>query len=115
MHMNNDIDAPIIGHTHEHFRDTQRTNCMNSRPKQTLEFMLASRAGHARADACIYGQKDARVQAWGRRVYPLHAPVDSVQASQAHLDQSLQHSNAPKCSREGTWHTTNQPKCPEQT
>src|SRR4051812_37473599 len=33
MHMNNNDDAPIIGHTHEHFRDAQRTNCKNSRPK----------------------------------------------------------------------------------
>src|SRR5436190_21956072 len=76
--------------------------------------MRASKAGHARVDARIYGQKDARVQAWGRRAYPLHAPVDSVQASQSHLDQPLQHSNAPKCSREDAWHTTNQPKHPRQ-
>src|SRR4051812_4067057 len=115
VHMNNDSDAPIIGHTHENFRDAQRTNCKKSRSKQALGLMRASRAGHARADARISGQRDARVQAWGRRVYPLHAPVDGVQASQSHLDQQLQHSTAPKCSREGAWHTTNQPKRPEQT
>src|SRR3954469_15707614 len=34
MHMNNDSDAPIIGHTHERFRDAQSKN---SRSKQTLE------------------------------------------------------------------------------
>src|SRR5436190_15905242 len=112
MHMNNNSDAPIIGHTHEHFRDAQRTNCKNSRPKQALGLMRAFRAGHARVGARISGQRDARVQAWGRRVYPLHAPVDGVQASQSHLDQPLQHSNAPKCSREGAWHITNQPKRP---
>src|SRR4051812_40034955 len=99
VHMNNNSDALIIGHTHERFRDAQRINCRNNRPKQTLGPMRASRARHARVDARIYGQKDARVQAWGRRAYPLHAPVDSVQASQSHLDQPLQHSNAPKCSR----------------
>src|SRR3954466_7137339 len=114
MHMNNNGDAPIIGHTHEHFRDAQRTNCKNSRPKQTLELMRAFRAGHARADARISGLRDAGVQAWGRRVYPLHAPVDSVQASQSHFDQPLQHSSVPKCPREGAWHTTSQPKRPGQ-
>src|SRR3954466_81603 len=56
----------------------------------------------------------ARVQAWARCVYHLHAPVDSVQTSRLHLNQPLQHSNASKCSREGTWHTTNQPKRPRQ-
>src|SRR4051812_40106303 len=112
MHMNNNSDASIIGHTHERFRDAQRTNCKNSRQKQTLGPMRASRAGHARVDARIYGQKDARVQSWGRREYPLHTPVDGVQASQSHLDQPLQHSNAPKCSREDAWHITNQPKRP---
>src|SRR4051812_21541040 len=115
MHMNNDSDAPIIGHTHDHFRDTQRTNCKNSRPKQASGLMRASMAGHARADARISGQRDAHAQAWGRRVYPLHAPVDGVQASQSHLDQPLQHYSVPKCSREGVWHTTNQPKRPGQT
>src|SRR3954470_19437470 len=65
MHMNNDIDAPIIGHTHEHYRDAQRTNCKNSRPKQASGLMHASRAGHARADARISGRRDARAQAWG--------------------------------------------------
>src|SRR3954470_24554348 len=114
MHMNNNSDAPIIGHTHERFRDAQRTNCKNSRPKQTPGLMRASRAGHARVDARISGQSDARVQAWGLRVYPLHASVDDVQVSQLHFDQPLQHSSAPKCSREGAWHTTNQPKRPGQ-
>src|SRR3954462_3203522 len=114
MHMNNDSDAPIIGHTHEHFRDAQRTNCKNSRPTQASGLMRVSMAGHARADACISGQRDARVQAWGRCVYPLHAPVDSVQASQSHFDQPLQHSSVPKCSREGAWHKTSQPKRPGQ-
>src|SRR3954466_10232239 len=89
MHMNNNSDAPIIGHTHEHFKDAQKTNCKNSRPKQTLGLMRASRAGHARADAHISGQRDARTQAWGQRAYPLHAPVDGVQAPQSHLDQPL--------------------------
>src|SRR3954467_14555233 len=63
MHMNNNSDALIIGHTHEHFIDAQRTNCKNSRPKQILGLMRASRAGHARADARISGQRDAHVQA----------------------------------------------------
>src|SRR5436190_2881885 len=110
MHMNNYSNAPIIGHTHECFRDAQRTNCKNSRSKQTLGLMRASRAGHACADARISGQRDARVEAWGRCVYPLHAPVDSVQASQSHFDQPLQHSSVPKCLRQGACHTTNQPK-----
>src|SRR3954463_6363368 len=47
-------------------------------------------------------------------MYPLHAPVDSVQASQSHFDQPLQHSSVSKCSREGAWHTSNQPKRPGQ-
>src|SRR3954470_20973871 len=64
MHMNNNSDAPITGHTHERFRDTQRTNCKNSSTKQTLELMRASRAGHVRVDAHISGQRDARIQAW---------------------------------------------------
>src|SRR4051812_49620088 len=102
MHTNNDIDAPIIGHTHEHFRDAQRTNCKNSRPKRAAGLIHASTEGHA------------RVRAWAPRVYPLHAPVDSVQTSRSHLDQPLQRSNAPKCSREDAWHITNQPKRPSQ-
>src|SRR5437588_12839200 len=80
MHMNNNGDAPIIGHTHEHFRDAQRTNRKNSRPNQAGGLMRVSMAGHARVDARITGQKDACAQAWGRRVYPLHAPVDGVPA-----------------------------------
>src|SRR4051812_21289371 len=110
MHMNNDSDAPIIGHTHEHFRDAQRTNYKNSRPKQTLGPIHAPEARHARAEARISAQRDARAQAWGRRVYPLHAPVDGVQDSQSHFDQSLQHSSVTKYSSEGAWHTNNQPK-----
>src|SRR3954463_1953863 len=47
-------------------------------------------------------------------MYPLHAPVDSVQASQSHFDHPLQHSSVPKCSKEGAWHATNQPKRPGQ-
>src|SRR4051812_48204561 len=115
MHMNNNNDVPIIGHTYERFRDAQRTKCKNSRPKQAIRYMHASRTGHARADAHISGQRDARVQACGRRVYPPHAPVDDDQASQYHLDQPLQHSSVPKCSRDGAWHTTNEPKRPGQT
>src|SRR4051812_6311030 len=94
VHMNNNSDAPIIGHTHEHFKDTQRTNCKNSRPKQTLGRMHAPMAGHVRAGARISGQKDARAQVPARRVYHLHAPIEDVQASQSHFDQPLQHSNA---------------------
>src|SRR4051812_15517894 len=52
MHINNDSDAPIIGHTHERFRDAQRTNCKNSKSKQTSGLMHAPGARHARADAC---------------------------------------------------------------
>src|SRR4051812_18086493 len=110
MHMNDDSDAPIIGHTHEHIINAQRTNCKNSRPKQTDGLMHASTAGHAHVDARISCQRDARVRAWVPRLYPLHVSVGDVQASQSHLDQPLQHSNASKCSREGAWHTTNQPK-----
>src|SRR4051812_26096804 len=86
MCMNNDSDAPIIGHTHEDFRDAQRTNCKNNRPKQANGLMRASMAGHAHADARISGQRDARAQSWGRCMYPLHAPVDGVQVSQSHFD-----------------------------
>src|SRR3954465_9006890 len=50
MHMNNNNDVPIIGHTYERFRDAQRTNYKNSRSKQALGLMSASREGHARAD-----------------------------------------------------------------
>src|SRR4051812_14083205 len=59
MHMNNNNDVPTIGHTYERFRDAQRTNCKNSRSKQVHGLMRASRAGHARADARISGQRDA--------------------------------------------------------
>src|SRR3954465_11437161 len=112
MHMNDDSDAPIIGHTHEHIINAQRTNCKNSRPKQTDGLMHASTAGHARVDARISCQRDARVRAWAPRVYPLHASLGDDQVSQLHFDQQLQHPNALKCSREGTWHTTNRPRRP---
>src|SRR3954466_109939 len=37
VHMNNNGDAPITGHTLERFKDTQRTNCKkNIRPRQAL-------------------------------------------------------------------------------
>src|SRR4051812_9321560 len=114
MHMNNDSDVPIIGHTHEHFRDAQRTNCKNSRPKRTLGRMHAPEARHARADARISGQRDARAQAWARRVYPLHAPIGGVQAFPSHFDRPLQPSSVPKCSNKCAWHTSNQPKRPGQ-
>src|SRR3954469_25155728 len=87
MHMNNNSDAPIIGHTHERFRDAQRTNCKNSRPKQADGLIHASTTGHARVDVRISCQRDARVRAWAPRVYPIHAPVDSVQTSRSYLDQ----------------------------
>src|SRR3954464_15359779 len=82
VHMNSNGDAPIIGHTHEHFKEPQRTNCKNSRPKQASELMHASMAGHARVGARISRQRDARAQAWVRRVYPLSAPIEGVQALQ---------------------------------
>src|SRR4051812_14729958 len=110
MHMNNNGDAPIIGHTHEHFRNAQRTNCKNSRPKQALGRMHAPLARHARVGLRISCQRDARAQGWARRVYPLHTPTEGVQASQSHFGQPLQHSNAPKCSSEDAVHTNNQPK-----
>src|SRR3954467_5421378 len=113
MHMNDDSDAPITRHTHGHIRNAQRTNCKNSRPKQTDGLMHASTAGHARVDALISCQRDARARAWAPRVYPLHAPVGDDQVSQAHFDQPLQHPNASKCSREGAWHTTNQTQASE--
>src|SRR5436190_14093519 len=52
MHMiDNDSDAPIIGHTHEHIRIAQRTNCKNSRLKQADGPIHTSTAGHARVRA----------------------------------------------------------------
>src|SRR3954465_7117686 len=110
MHMNSDSNAPIIGHTHEHIRTAQRTNYKNSRPKQTEGHMHASTAEHARVDACIPGQKDARVGAWAPRVYPLHASIGDDQVSQSHFEQQLQPSNVSKCSRGGTCHASNQPR-----
>src|SRR5436189_36136 len=53
MHMNDNSDVPVIGHTHGHIRNAQRTNCKNSRPKQTDGLMYASTVGHARVDALI--------------------------------------------------------------
>src|SRR5436190_269675 len=101
MHTNNESDAPIIGHTHEHIRTAQRTNYKNGRPNQANGPMHASTAGHARVDACISGQRDARVRAWAPRVYPLHASIGDDQVSQSHFDQQLQPSNVLKCSRGG--------------
>src|SRR4051812_48207288 len=112
MHMNDDSDAPIIGHTHEHIINAQRTNCKNNMPKQTDGPVHASTAGHARVDARIACQRDARVRAWAPCVYPLHASLGDDQISQSHFDQQLQHPNASKCSREGTWLTTNRPRRP---
>src|SRR3954471_19308011 len=80
VHMNNNGDAPIIGHTHEHFIESQRTNCKNSRPKQTLGRMHAPMAGLARAGARISGQGDAHAQVLARRAYPVHAPIEGVHA-----------------------------------
>src|SRR3954468_2586983 len=108
MHMNDNGDAPIIGYAHEHIRNAQRTNYKNSRSKQVDGPMHASTAGHARVDACISCQRDARVRAWAPRVYPLHASVDGVQTFASHFDQQLQHSKASKCSRGSTWHARNQ-------
>src|SRR5438270_3597185 len=110
MHMNSDGDAPIIGHTHEHIRTAQRTNCKNSRPKQSNGPMHASTTGNARVDARISGQRDARVRAWAPRVYPLHASIGDDQVSQSHFDQQLQPSNVSKCSKGGTWHASTQPR-----
>src|SRR5436189_4189361 len=53
VHMNNNGDATIIGHTHEHFGDAQRTNCKNSRPKQASAPMHAPMARHTRVGARI--------------------------------------------------------------
>src|SRR5436190_22031719 len=36
VHMNNNSDAPIIGHTLERSKEPQRTNYNNSRPRQAL-------------------------------------------------------------------------------
>src|SRR3954466_13173486 len=69
MHMNSYGDAPIIGHTHEHIRTALMTNCKNIKPKQIDGLMHASTAGHARVDARIPGQRDARVGAWAPHVY----------------------------------------------
>src|SRR3954464_6810332 len=60
VHMNNNGDAPITGHTLERFKESQRTNCKNSRPKQALGRKHAPMARHARAGARISATKDAR-------------------------------------------------------
>src|SRR4051812_17223025 len=63
VHMNITGDAPIIGHTHEHFKKLQRASCTNSRPKQASGLMHAPIAGHARVGTRISRQIDARTQA----------------------------------------------------
>src|SRR3954467_15127887 len=65
---------------------------------------------HPRVGARISCQRDARVRAWAPRVYPLHASIGDDQVSQSHFDQQLQPLNMSKCSREGTWHASNQPR-----
>src|SRR5437588_2488834 len=110
MHMNSDSDAPIIGHTHEHIKIAQRTNCKNSRPKQANRPMHVSTTGHARVDVRISCHRDARVRAWAPCAHPLHASIGDDQVSQSHFDQQLQPSNVSKCSRGGTWHASNQPR-----
>src|SRR3954470_17345505 len=80
VHMNNNGDAPIIGHTHEHFKESQRIICKNSKPKQALGRMHAPMAAHASAGARISCQRDARAQVLARRMYPLHTPIEGVQA-----------------------------------
>src|SRR3954467_12835038 len=87
MHMNDNGDAPIIGHTHEHIRNAQRTNYKNSRTKQVDGPMHASTAGHARVDARISCQRDACVRAWAPCAHPLHASLGDDQVSQSHFDQ----------------------------
>src|SRR4051812_17577791 len=67
-------------------------------------------ARHAHAGACISATKVARAQVPARRVYNMHAPIEGVQASQSHFDQPLQHTSAPKCSREDALHTDNRPR-----
>src|SRR5436189_1129695 len=81
MHMNSDGDAPIIGHTHEHIKTAQRTNYKNSRPKQVNGPMHASTAGHARVDARISCQRDARVRACAPRAHPLHTSLGDDRVS----------------------------------
>src|SRR3954465_13276070 len=72
--------------------------------------MHASTTRHARVDARISCQRDARVRAWAPRVYPLHASIGDDQVSQSHFDQQLQYSNVSKCSGGSTWHASNQPR-----
>src|SRR5436189_1606077 len=81
MHMNSDGDAPIIGHTHEHIRTAQRPNYKNNRPKQINGPMHASTAGHARVDARISCQRDARVRACAPRAHPLHTSLGDDRVS----------------------------------
>src|SRR5436190_7218867 len=44
VHMNNNSDAPITGHTHERFKGLQRTNYNSSIPRQALGRMHAPMA-----------------------------------------------------------------------
>src|SRR3954467_5456766 len=114
VHMNNNSNAPITGHTLERFKELQRTNCNNSRPRQSLGCMQAPMARHAPAGARISCTRDARAQAPSRRVYHMRTPFEGVQASQSHFDRPLRHSNAPKCSSEDALHTDNQPRRMQQ-
>src|SRR3954462_9620918 len=87
VHMNNNGDAPITGHTLEQFRDTQRTNCKNSSmPRPALGCMHLLRDMHA-PGARISRTRDARAQVPFRRVYHMCAPIEGVQASQLLFDQ----------------------------
>src|SRR5436190_21873383 len=95
VHMNNNSDAPITGHTLERFKEPQRTNCNNSRPRQAYGRMHAPMASNARAGAHISCTRDACAQAPPRCVYHMRAPFEGIQASQSHFDQPLQYSNAP--------------------
>src|SRR3954469_2097673 len=69
MHMNNNNDVPIIGHTYERFRDAQKNNCKNSWPRQALGRVQASKARHARAGARVSSTRDARAPVPDRRAY----------------------------------------------
>src|SRR5436190_13955357 len=113
VHMNNNGDAPITGHTLERFKETQRTNCKNSRPRQALGCEHLLRDMHA-PGARISCTRDARAQVSSRRVYRMRAPFEGVQASQSHFDQPLQHSNVPKCSNEDALHTNNRSRRVQQ-
>ena len=114
VHMNNNVDAPITGHTLEQFRDTQRTNCKNSSmPRQELGRVHLLRVMHA-PGARISRTRDARAQVPPRRAYHRRAPSGGVQASQSHFDQPLQHPDALKCSRDDTLHANNRSRRVQQ-